>query len=209
MPAALVTGASKGIGAATAKRLARDGFDVIVHYNSDVKGAKATAADIQHAGRKAIPVHADLAKPAGVRQLAQATLAAFPKLDALVLNAGAYDRRALADLDESAWRAALALNLDAPAFLTKRLAPHLARGAAVVFVSSVVAARGSSHGAAYAAAKAGLIGLTRNLARELAPVRVNAVAPGYIDTAILASDTPARRKTRALEVPVGRVGAPG
>lgn len=207
--AALVTGASKGIGAAVAKRLAQDGFDVVVHHNTDAAGAKRTAAAVTKAGRRAAIVRADLGEPDGPKQLAEAAVAAFPRLQAVVHNAGFYDRRGFADLDEDAWRATLAVDLEAPVHLTRRLLPRLAHGASLVFVSSIVAFRGSSHGTAYAAAKSGLVGLSRTLARELAPkVRVNAVAPGYIDTAILASDTPARRRARAAEVPLGRVGSP-
>lgn len=207
--AALVTGASKGIGAAVAKRLARDGFDVAVHHNTDAAGAKATAAAVRKAGRTAVVAKADLADPGGVAQLAEAVSEAFPRLHAIVHNAGFYDRRGLADLDEAAWRQTLQVDLEAPALLTRRLLPRLAEGASLVFVSSVVAARGSSHGPAYAAAKAGLVGLTRTLAQELAPrVRANAVAPGYIDTAMLGSDSAARRRSRAAEVPLGRVGSP-
>ena len=200
--AALVTGASKGIGAAIARRLARDGFDVAVHHNTDAAGAKRTAAAVRKAGRRAAIVKADLGEPDGCAQLAAAVEAAFPRLDALVHNAGFYDRRKLADLDEAGWRATLAVNLEAPALLTRRLLPRLADGSSVVLVSSMVAHRGSPHGAAYAASKAGMLGLAHNLAKELAPrIRVNAVAPGLVDTAILAGDSPARRKARVAEVP--------
>lgn len=207
--AALVTGASKGIGAAVAKRLARDGFDVAVHYNTDAAGAKRTAAAIAKAGRRAVLVKGDLAEPEGPKVVAEAVGQAFPRLHAVVHNAGFYDRRGFAELDEGAWRATLAVDLEAPAHLTRRLLPRLTDGASLVFVSSIVAARGSTHGAAYTAAKAGLLGLTRTLAQELAPkARANAVAPGYIDTAMLATDSAAKRKARAAEVPLGRVGSP-
>jgi 3-oxoacyl-[acyl-carrier protein] reductase len=206
--AALVTGASRGIGAAVARRLAQDGFDVAVHYHGDAAGARRTAAAVRRAGRKAIVVQADLADVASVEPLADAVAEAFPRLDCLVHNAGAYDRRAFRDLDAAAWHAQLAVNLTAPALLTRRLLPRLRGGASVVFVSSVAAARGSRKGAAYAAAKAGLLGLTRSLALELAPLRVNAVAPGYIATDLLAGDSPAKRRQREADVPLGRLGTP-
>lgn len=210
MPTVLVTGASKGIGAAIARRLARDGFDVLVHYHADAAGAKRTVAAVRKVRRKAEALQADLGDEAQVRRLAAAVARLAPRLQGVVHNAGVYDRKGLGKTDGAAWKATRAVDLDAPALLTHELLPNLADGASLVFVSSIVAVRGSAHGAAYATAKAGLLGLTRALALELAPrrVRVNAVAPGYIDTAILAGDSPARRKARVAEVPLGRIGTP-
>jgi 3-oxoacyl-[acyl-carrier protein] reductase len=209
VPTALVTGASKGIGAAAARRLAKDGFDVVVHCGHDAAGARRTAAAVRKAGRQALVLQADFARPGAAEQLAAAVAQAAPKLDAVVLNAGVYDRRSFADMTADAWESTLGVDLTAPALLVHALLPRLAAGASITFVSSVVAARGSAHGAHYAAAKAGLLGLARSLAVELAPgVRVNAVAPGYVDTALLGTDSPARRRERNAEVPLGRVGAP-
>lgn len=209
MPTALVTGASKGIGAAIARRLARDGFDVLVHYHKDAAGAKRTVAAVRSLHRKAEAIPADLSDEHQVRRLAVAVAKQAPKLHCVVHNAGLYERKSFAETDGAAWKATRTVDLDAPALLTHELLPRLAPGASIVFVSSIVAVRGSAHGAAYAAAKAGLLGLTRALALELAPgIRVNAVAPGYVDTAILAGDSPARRKARAAEVPLGRIGKP-
>lgn len=204
-----MTGASRGIGAATARRLAQDGFDVGVHYHRDSAGAKRTVEAVRKSRRKAIPLRADLSNPRDLDRLADEAGAAFPRLDALVHNAGVYERRPFADMTGAAWVATRLVDLDAPAVLTHLLLDRLARDSSIVFVSSIVAARGSRHGAHYAAAKAGLLGLARSLALELAPrVRVNAVAPGYIDTAILAEDSAARRRERAAEVPLGRLGRP-
>lgn len=209
MPATLVTGASKGIGAAVARRLARDGFDVAVHYGADAAGARRTVAAVRDLGRRSFAVQADFARPDAAAELARQVGKEFPRLDGLVHNAGLYDRRPFSAMTEAAWEATLAVDLAAPALLTRALLPRLAKDAGVVFVSSIAAVRGSGHGAHYAAAKAGLLGLTRSLALELAPrVRVNAVAPGYVATALLSSDTPAKRKARAAEVPLARVGTP-
>lgn len=209
-PAALVTGASKGIGAAVARRLAKDGFDVVVHYARDAAGARRTAAAVRKAGRAATVVQADLARPGAAEQLGAAVAQEAPRLACVVHNAGVYERSGFAALGAEAWRRTLEVDLTAPALLTHALLPRLERGASVVLVSSIVAARGSAHGAHYAAAKAGLLGLARSLALELAPrgVRVNAVAPGYVATALLAGDSAARRRQRAAEVPLGRVGSP-
>ena len=209
MPTALVTGASKGIGAAVARRLAADGFDIAVHYHKDTGGARRTVEAVRKLKRKAVAVRADLAAPRDLERLVEETAKAFPRLDCVVHNAGVYERRKFADMTGSAWVATRLVDLDAPAVLTHLLLDHLTKDASIVFVSSIAAVRGSKHGAHYASAKAGLLGLTKSLALELAPrVRVNAVAPGYVDTAILADDTPARRKERAAEVPLARLGKP-
>lgn len=209
MPNALVTGASKGIGAAVARRLAADGFDVAVHYHTDTAGARRTVEAAKKLRRKAVAIKADLSAPRDLEWLAQETARAFPRLDCLVHNAGIYERRRFSEMTGTAWVATRLVDLDAPAVLTHLLLGRLARDSSVVFVSSIAAVRGSSRGAHYGAAKAGLLGLTRSLALELAPrTRVNAVAPGYVDTALLAEDSPARREQRAAEVPLARIGRP-
>ncbi len=209
MPTALVTGASRGIGAAVAKRLAADGHDIAIHYHQHQAGAEATLQAVQDLGRDASIHQADLGDPSAVADLAEGVRRRWPDLTLLVNNAGIYQRGAAQGLRPEAWRRTLAVDLEGPALLAQALAPHLPsdRGT-IVHISSVVAMRGSSHGAHYAAAKAGLLGLTKAQAREWAPLRVNAVCPGYIDTDILAGDSQERRAARAAEVPLGRVGAP-
>ena len=209
MPTALVTGASKGIGAAVAKRLAADGFDVVVHYRGDAAGARRTADAVKAAKRTATLVKADLTVGTEVGKLADAAGEAAKRLDCVVHNAGIYERMPFESMTGAAWVATRLLDLDAPALLTRALLPRMAKDSSITFLSSVAAVRGSRHGAHYAAAKAALLGLTRSLALELAPrVRVNAVAPGYVDTAMLREDTPAKRLQRVAEVPLGRMGKP-
>ena len=206
---ALVTGASRGIGRATAIRLARDGLDVAVHYHAHPDEAERTAAEVRSLGRTAFVVAADLSEEDGPRALSKALREQWNSLDVLVHNAGAYPRSAFESISDAEWRRCLALNLDAPAILTRELLPLLrsVTAARVVFVSSVLAFDGSSHGAHYAAAKAGILGLARSLARELAPqTTVNVVAPGTIDTAILADDTPDDRRRRERGTPLARIG---
>lgn len=189
MPTAFVTGASRGIGAAIARRLAADGFDLVLHHRSPLPD------DLQ-----AWPtVEGDLSDVAQAKACAKAA----GRVDAFVANAGVYHRGDLATAD---WDDSLAVNLTAPAAMVGAL--DLAPDGRIVFLGSIAGERGSSHGAAYAAGKAGLAGLARSLARELAPTTVNVVSPGYIDTDMIASDTAMRRAARKGEVPLGRVGTP-
>lgn len=193
MPRALVTGAATGIGAAIALRLAADGFDLVVHHN---RSDPTDLVDrIRTLGRQVEVLQADLAQAPA--------LDIQGPLDAFVANAGQYTRGSFADTGATD----LALNLDATARLTQALLPNLAAEARIVFVGSIAAERGSAHGAGYAAAKAGLVGLGRSLARELAPRSVNVVSPGYIDT-VMIDESAERRAQRETEVPLGRVGHP-
>lgn len=210
VPAALVTGASRGIGAAIARRLAHEGFDVAIHYNQDKTGAEATAAAVRDAGAKAVILRGDLADNDVAQSIAEQAMESFDELTVFVANAGNYDRVGLSQLDARRWRSNLAVNLDAPAIMSHVLAEALQeRGGCIVHVSSIVASRGTAHGAAYAAAKAALLGLTKAHALELAPqVRVNAVVPGYIDTDMIGDDTAERRAQRVNEVPLLRIGTP-
>lgn len=202
MAVALVTGAARGIGQATALRLARDGFDLVLHHNqSDIEPTKRA---IQELGRDVRVVQADLADMGQARRCAQQ---AGP-VDVFVANAGVYHRNSLATTNEAAWNNSMAVNLDAPAAMVQTLLPNLAADARIVFVSSIAAERGSRHGAAYAAGKAGLVGLTRSLARELAPRTVNCVSPGYIATDMIGEDSDEKRAKRSREVPLGRIGEP-
>jgi 3-oxoacyl-[acyl-carrier protein] reductase len=208
---ALVTGASRGIGRSTALRLARDGFEVAVHYRSHDDDAERLVEEIEKAGGSAIAVGADLGTREGIHRLARTLRTRWRALDALVLNAGSYPRQPFRDIDPDDFEACFRVHVFGPAELVRQLLPLLeaAPTGGIVFVSSVLAFEGSRHGAHYAAAKAASLGLARSLARELAPrVRVNVVAPGAIETAILSGDSPAQRSDRASRIPLGRIGRP-
>jgi 3-oxoacyl-[acyl-carrier protein] reductase len=206
---ALVTGGSGGIGRATALRLARDGFEVALQYHQNRADAEATAREIGRLGRNAPILAADLVSKEGPDLLAAALLERWESVDVVVHNAGVYDRIAFDRLSREDWEAALSLNLIGPARLTQLLLPLLRRSprGRIVFVSSVLAFTGSRWGAQYAAAKAGVLGLARSLARELAPgITVNVVAPGSIDTPVIGGDTAEARSERERAIPLGRVG---
>jgi 3-oxoacyl-[acyl-carrier protein] reductase len=183
---ALVTGASKGIGAAIAKALAADGWHVAVNYRSDDAGADAIVAAIEAAGGRAVALHADIANGAPDALFAQAEEALGGPVLALVNNAGVRADNLAIQIDDADWDTVLNTNLSAAFRLTKRsLKPMLrARYGRIVNVASVVGPRANAGQANYAAAKAGLIGLTKTVSHEVARrgITVNAVAPGFIET---------------------------
>jgi 3-oxoacyl-[acyl-carrier protein] reductase len=212
VPVALVTGASRGIGAACARALAADGFDVGVGYASDADGAAATVATIEAAGRRAVAHGADVSDEAQAGGLVEAVEQALGPLDALVLNAGITRDGLAVRMSADDWRAVLDTNLSG-AFYTARPALRgmlRRRSGSIVAVSSVVGLIGNAGQANYAAAKAGLIGLTRALAREAGGrgVRVNAVAPGYIATDLTDVLTEEQRAAILASTPLGRLGEP-
>lgn len=207
----LVTGASRGIGRATALRLGGEGAAVAIAFHQHRAEAEQVVTELRSTGAEAFALEADLGRREEVAQLAGEVSRRWPAMDGLVLNAGSYPRRPFEELIWEEFEDCFRTNLFGSAELTRRLLPLLRRSPAprVVFIASVLAFDGSRHGAHYAAAKAGVLGLARSLARELAPqVGVNVVAPGSIDTAILAGDTPEVRAQRGRAIPLGRVGSP-
>jgi 3-oxoacyl-[acyl-carrier protein] reductase len=207
----LITGASGGIGAATARRLARDGWDLALHAHQHVDDAHSLQRELGPGGRHSFVLEADLSDRSSSRRALASIREHWDSLDLLVLNAGRYDRLPFSEISDDALDRCLEVNLTSAFRWTRELLPFLRRSPAgrIVFVSSILAFSGSRHGAHYAAAKAGLVGLSRSLAIELAPgITVNTVAPGSIDTAILAGDTPEVRAGRNRTIPLQRVGTP-
>lgn len=196
---ALVTGASKGIGAATAIALAADGWPVAVHYGRDADGAQATVDAIHAAGGRAVPIPGDVADPAAADAILGAAEAQLGPVLALVNNAGITDDGLAMQLEDDAFDRVIATNLSGAFRLTRRaLGPMVrTRYGRIVNVASIVGLRANAGQANYAASKAGLIGLTRTVAAEVARrgVTVNAVAPGFIATAM------------THEIPEGQLGA--
>ena len=208
---ALVTGASRGIGAATAIALARAGCKrVYVHYNSSAEGAERTAAEIRQAGAEAIVVAGNLSSEAGIRAFVDVVAGEPHAIDYLVNNAGSLVRRAtLAGFTYALFDEVMDLNAKSMFFLTQAVAPRMAARGAIVNLSSIAARTGGGSGAAvYAASKAAVAALTKGLAKELAPrgIRVNAISPGTVD-----NDFHARFSTReilaqvAANTPQGRL----
>lgn len=209
---ALVTGASRGIGAATAQRLARDGFDLGVNFRERADAAEEVLESIRVSEGTAVPVRGDVSRPAECARVVAETVAALGRLDVLVNNAGVYERASFDGTTPEAWDRRLAVNLGSCFHMAKAAVPEMRKvgGGRIVNVSTQLAFLGSPHGVEYVSSKAGIVGLTRALARELAKdgILVNAVAPGAIDTDIIAGDTPAKRAERERGIPLRRVGRP-
>lgn len=210
--AAIVTGAVRGIGRATALRLARDGFKVVVNYRGEEELARAVVEEITAHGGVAIAYRADVTNPEEVGLLVQAAVDHFGRLDVLVNNAGITRDTLLMRMRDEDWQAVLQTNLTSVFYCSRAaLRPMLRqRYGRIINVSSVVGLVGNVGQTNYAAAKAGIIGFTKALAREVASrgITVNAVAPGFIQTR-LTEVLPAELQQRILEqIPVGYYGTP-
>ncbi|MBI4394191.1 MAG: SDR family oxidoreductase [Euryarchaeota archaeon] len=209
---ALVTGASRGIGQATAARLAVDGFDVCAGFLQDGVGALRTAELVRSAGRRAHTVQGDVSHPETARSIIDSCVSTLGRLDVLVNNAGVYPRSRLSEARDALWRSTIDSNLSSMYYCASRAAPLMAKagGGRIVNLSSILGSMGTTQGAHYAASKAGVQGLTKALAKELAPsnILVNAIAPGAIETDILKADTPKVREWRKRVIPLQRVGRP-
>src|ERR671932_2335444 len=207
---ALVTGASRGIGRATAMELAAQGASVVVNYRAGAEAAAAVVAEIEAAGGRAVAVQADVSDGADVERLVKATTDAFSSLDILVNNAGITRDNLLLRMKDDEWDAVLNTNLRGAYLLTKSaLRPMMrARWGRIITITSVVGLAGNAGQANYAAAKAGLIGLTKSIAREMASrgITANAVAPGFVETDMVASLSDSMRQTILASIPLGRLG---
>jgi len=207
---ALVTGASRGIGAAIALRLASEGAAVVVNYSGSREAALGVVAAIVDAGGRASAVQADVSDPAACTALVEAVVAEYGAIDVLVNNAGITRDGLLVRMSDEDWASVISTNLTGVFSVTRAAAKHMmkARSGSIINVASVVGISGNAGQANYAAAKAGVIGLTKSVARELASrtVRCNAVAPGFIETDMTAALTEAQRDGVAGTIAMGRFG---
>ena len=202
MRTALVTGGGRGIGAAISKQLAKDGYRILLTYCNSSKPAEMVVDEIRNSGVDAVAANCDVTDAREV-----ALLATHPwvieGIDALVINHGRYDRIDAKNLDIDHLRRTMTTNFEG-AFLTwDAVKSNLTENARICVIGSQLGTRGSPHGADYSASKAALSTWARSLAQSLAPEgkRVNVVAPGFVDTDILAGDSPEKRASREQEVP--------
>jgi 3-oxoacyl-[acyl-carrier protein] reductase len=212
---AVVTGASKGIGAEIARQLAADGAAVVVNYSSSKEGAEKVVAEIKKQGGKAVAVKANLANAAEVEGLFTETKKHFDRLDILVNNAGIYEFSPLESITPEHFHKQFNLNVLGLVLATQQAAKHFgSAGGSVVNVSSVVATLAPPNTSVYSATKAAVNAITRSLAQELGPrkIRVNAVNPGMVETegthsaGITESDF---RTQVEAQTPLGRIGQVG
>jgi 3-oxoacyl-[acyl-carrier protein] reductase len=211
---AIVTGASKGIGAAIAKGLAEAGASVVVNYASSKEGADKVVAAIQKAGGKAVAVHGSVAKAAEVKRLFVEAHEAYGRLDILVNNAGVYAFQPLEDVTEAEFHREFDTNVLGPILATQEAVKRFGgEGGSVINISSVASTKGLPHATVYGATKGALDQITRNHAIELAPrrIRVNTIAPGGVETegthsaGVIGSDF---EKQMVADTPLGRLGQP-
>lgn len=208
MRVALVTGGAGGIGSAICRRLAREGVTVAVGWHSRAGAAQALAAELG-----GVAVECDVADPQNVQAAVDNVLEKFCQLDILVCNAGVAWQGLLQDMAWEDWRQVMAVDLDGVFACCKAALPPMIRAkrGRIVTISSMWGTRGASCEAAYSAAKAGVVGLTKALAKEVGPsgVTVNCVAPGVIDTKMNERLGPQDLAALAEDTPLGRIGTPG
>jgi 3-oxoacyl-[acyl-carrier protein] reductase len=209
---AIVTGASKGIGAAIAKQLAAEGAAVVVNYASSKEGAERVVADIASSGGKAIVVQANMAKKPEIERLFAQTKKAFSRLDILVNNAGIYEFSPLEGVTAEHFHKHFDLNVLGLIFASQEAVKHFnSAGGSIINISSVASTAAPANTSVYSATKAAVDAVTRSLAKELGPrkIRVNAINPGMVETegvhaaGIMESDF---RKEVESKTPMGRIG---
>lgn len=210
---AIVTGASKGIGAGIAQALAADGASVVVNYASSKAGAEAVVERIAQAGGKAVAVKADVSKAVEAQALVDAAVKAFGRLDILVNNSGVYQFAPLEEIDEDQFHRQFNINVLGLLLTTQAAAKHLGQGGSVINIGSVVSHITPPHSAVYSGTKGAVDAITGVLSRELGPrgIRVNSLNPGMIETegtheaGIMGSDF---QNDVVGQTPLGRVGQP-
>ncbi len=211
---AVVTGASKGIGAAIAKSLGAEGASVVVNYSSSKEGADTVVSAITKAGGKAVAVHGDVSKPAEAEGIINAAIKNYGRLDVLVNNSGIYEFAPIEAITPDAFHKTFNINVLGVLLTTQAAVKHLGEGGSIINVGSIVSRITPPQSAVYTGSKGALDAITGVLARELGPkkIRVNTINPGVVDTegsraaGFIGSDF---EKNAVKQTPLGRTGQPG
>ncbi len=208
---ALVTGAAQGIGRDIALALATDGADTAI-CDVNLEAAQKTAAEIESKGKKSLALKANVAASADVTALIDQVVEKFGRIDILVNNAGITRDGLILRMKDEDWDLVLDINLKGSFLCAKAALRHMSkqRGGTIINIASIVGAMGNAGQANYVASKAGLIGLTKTIAREYAHrgITANAVAPGFIDTAMTQALSENVRTELARQIPMGKLGTP-
>ena len=208
---ALVTGAAQGIGRDIALALASDGADVAI-CDVNLDAAQKTASDIEAKGRRSLALKANVASSADVTAMIDQVVEKFGRIDILVNNAGITRDGLILRMKDEDWDLVLSINLKGSFLCTKAALKYMTkqRGGTIINIASIVGAMGNAGQANYVASKAGLIGLTKTIAREYANrgITANAVAPGFIDTAMTQALSDTVRQELAKQIPLGKLGTP-
>jgi 3-oxoacyl-[acyl-carrier protein] reductase len=210
---AVVTGASKGIGASIAEHLAAEGASVVVNYSSSKSGADAVVKRITEKGGQAIAIHADVSKPQDIKQLFAETKTAYGRLDILVNNAGVYEFLPLENVTPEHFHKQFDLNVLGLLLTTQEAVKFIADGGSIINISSIVGAMPIQTASVYSATKAAVDAITVVLSKELGPrrIRVNSLNPGMVETEGLHSvgfDISDFRKMIESQTPLGRIAQP-
>lgn len=209
-PAALVTGGGRGIGRAICLALAKEGFDLCINYAAGSSAAEQTAEECRGLGVQAVVLQADVTNPAECQNLVEKAAGTLGRLDVLVNNAGVNADKLILRMQEADFDKVIDTNLKGAFFCCKAACKLMMRQryGRIINISSVVGLHGNAGQSNYAASKAGLIGLTKSLAKEFAArgVTVNAVAPGFIETDMTAAMPEATKAAALAAVPAGRIG---
>ncbi|HEV7701191.1 MAG TPA: SDR family NAD(P)-dependent oxidoreductase [Pyrinomonadaceae bacterium] len=207
---AIVTGGSRGVGRATAVRLAEGGAAVVINYLSNAGEAAETEEMCKAKGSRAVTIAADVSEYSGAQAIAKIAIEQFGKIDLLVCNAGVWDGAPIEDMSEDLWNKVINTNLKSVWTMTKACVPAMKKqpSGSIVMVSSTSGQRGEANYSNYSASKGGQIAMTKALASELCPrIRVNAVAPGWIETAMVreAMQDPAYLAEQLDKIPLRRL----
>lgn len=210
---AVVTGASKGIGASIASHMAAEGAHVVVNFASSREGADRVVAEAVSKGGKAIAVQADVSKPADIARLFAETERAFGRLDTLVNNAGVYEFKPLEEVTADHFHRIFNLNVLGLLLTTQEAAKRMGAGGSIINISSVAATAAPATGSVYSASKGAVDTITKALAKELGPrkIRINSINPGMVDTEGVRSAGISESEFRTqveAQTPLGRIGRP-